>query len=38
MKRFIKIYTKKKTLLGLALGRCEGTSKMSKFAGSVYEC
>ena len=37
MKRFVKTYTKKKTLLELALGRCEGTSKLGKFASSVYE-
>ena len=35
MKRFIKTYTKKKTLFGLALRRCEGMSKLGKFAGSV---
>ena len=38
MKRFIKTYVKKRTLLGLALGVCEGTSKLGKFTGSVYEC
>ena len=38
MEMFIKTYTKKKTLLGLALGMCEGTSKLSKCASSVYEC
>ena len=38
MERFIKTYTKKKTLLGLALGMCEGTSKLSKCSSSVYEC
>ena len=37
MERFMKTYTKKKTLLGLALSRCEGMSKLGKFAGSVYE-
>lgn len=38
MERFIKTYAKKKTLLGLALGICEGTSKLNKCASSVYEC
>ena len=39
MKRFIKIYVKKRTgLLGLALGICKGTSSLGKFAGLVYEC
>ena len=37
MGRFMKTYTKKKTLFGLALSRCEGTSKLGKFVGSVYE-
>ena len=38
MKRFIKIYVKKRTgLLGLALGIYEGISHLGKFAGSVYE-
>ena len=32
---FMKTYTKKKTLFGLALNRCEGTSKLGKFVGSV---
>ena len=39
MKKFIKTYVKKGTdLLGLALGICEGTSSLGKFAGSIYEC
>ena len=33
----MKTYTKKKTLLGLAFGRCEDTSKLGKFASLVYE-
>ena len=36
-----KIYKdlqKKKTLIELALGICEGTSKLNKCASSVYEC
>ena len=39
MKRLIETYVKKGTnLLGLAFGICEGTSSLSKFASSVYEC
>ena len=38
MEIFIKTYAKKKTLLGLALGIYEGTSKLNKCASSVYEC
>ena len=38
MERFIKTYAKKKTLLGLALGICEGTSKLNKCASEVNEC
>ena len=38
MERIIKTYAKKKTLLGLALGICEGTSKLNKCTSSVYEC
>ena len=34
----MKTYAKKKTLIGLAFGRCEDTSKLGKFVGSVYEC
>ena len=34
----MKTYAKQKTLLELALGICEGTSKLGKFAGSMYEC
>ena len=34
---FMKTYTKKKSLFGLALNRCEGTSKLGKFVGSVYK-
>ena len=38
VKRFVKIYLKKGTdLLGLALGICEGTSSLGKFAGLVYK-
>ena len=33
----MKTYTKKKTLIGLALGRCECKSKLGKFASSVSE-
>ena len=33
----MKTYTKKKTLIELALGRCECTSKLGKFASTVYE-
>ena len=38
MERFIKTYTKKKTLLRLALGICEGTSELNKCANEVNEC
>ena len=38
MERFIKTDAKKKTLLRLALGICEGTSKLNKCVSSVYEC
>ena len=31
-------YEKKKTLIGLALGICEDTSKLNKCASLVYEC
>ena len=34
----MKTYAKQKTLLRLALGICKGSSKLGKFAGSVYEC
>ena len=33
----MKTYTKKRTLLGLALSRCEGTNEVGKFASSVYK-
>ena len=33
----MKTYMKKRTLLGLALSRCEGTSEVGKFVGLVYE-
>jgi len=39
MKGFMKTYIKKgKTLLEPALDRCEGVSKLGKFAGSMCEC
>ena len=38
MKRFIKTYIYKKTILELAFGMCEGTSKLKKYASSMYEC
>ena len=38
MERFVKTYLKKKTLLGLALGICEGTSEVNKCTSSVYKC
>ena len=37
MEGFIKTYTEKKTILRLAFGMCKGTSKLSKYASSVYE-
>ena len=33
----MKTYMKKRTLFGLALSRCEGTSEMGKFVGLVYK-
>ena len=33
----MKTNMKKRTLLGQALSRCEGTSEIDKFAGSMYE-
>ena len=39
MKRFIKAYVKKGTdFIELALGICEGTNSLGKFAGLVYKC
>ena len=38
MERFIKASAKKKTLLGLALRICEGTSELNKCTSEVNEC
>ena len=36
MKRFMKTYKKKKSILEQALGICKGTSELGKFANSMY--